>query len=55
MSSSYDVIVVGVGSMGASTCFRLAERGARVLGLEQGPLPNPEASFAGATRAIRLS
>ena len=55
MTSSYDVIVVGVGSMGASTCYRLAERGAKVLGLEQGPLPNPEASFAGATRAIRLS
>ena len=55
MSSLYDVIVVGVGSMGASTCFNLAERGVRVLGLEQGPLPNPEASFAGATRVIRLS
>ena len=41
MSSLYDVIVVGVGSMGASTCFNLAERGVRVLGLEQGPLPNP--------------
>lgn len=55
MSSVYDVIVVGVGSMGASTCFRLARRGVHVLGLEQGPLPNPEASFTGATRAIRLS
>ena len=50
-----DVIVVGVGSMGASACWHLARRGIRVLGLEQGPLPNPEASFIGATRAIRLS
>ena len=50
-----DVIVVGVGSMGASACWHLARRGVRVLGLEQGPLPNPDASFTGATRAIRLS
>ena len=51
----FDVIVVGVGSMGASACWQLAKRGVKVLGLEQGPLPNPMASFAGATRAIRLS
>jgi len=41
--------------MGAATCYQLAQRGVRVLGLEQGSLPNPNASFAGATRAIRLS
>ena len=52
---SYQVIVVGVGSMGAATCWRLARKGINVLGLEQGALPNPLASFAGATRAIRLS
>ena len=50
-----DVIVAGVGSMGASASWHLARRGVRVLGLEQGPLPNPDASFTGATRAIRLS
>ena len=55
MAHAFDVIVVGVGSMGASTCWHLARRGLRVLGLEQGPIPNPEASFAGVTRAIRLS
>ena len=55
MAASFDVIVVGVGSMGAATCYQLAQRGVRVLGLEQGPLPNPDASFTGATRAIRLS
>ena len=55
MAHAFDVIVVGVGSMGASTCWHLARRGLRVLGLEQGPIPNPEASFAGLTRAIRLS
>jgi len=55
MLPSFDVIVVGVGSMGAAACWQLARRGVRVLGLEQGPLPNPLASFAGATRVIRLS
>ncbi len=55
MADAFDVIVVGVGSMGAAACHELSRRGARVLGLEQGSLPNPHASFAGATRAIRLS
>ena len=55
MARAFDVIVVGVGSMGASACWHLAKRGLKVLGLEQGPIPNPEASFVGATRAIRLS
>lgn len=41
--------------MGAAACHALSARGVRVLGLEQGSLPNPLASFAGATRAIRLS
>ena len=52
---AYEVIVAGVGSMGAATCRELAARGVPVLGLEQGALPNPMASFAGRTRAIRLS
>ena len=52
---TFDVIVIGVGSMGSSTCWHLAKRGIKVLGLEQGALPNPMASFTGATRAIRLS
>lgn len=55
MAHAFDVIVLGVGSMGASTCWHLARRGLRVLGLEQGQIPNPDASFAGLTRAIRLS
>ena len=55
MPMAWDVIVVGVGSMGGATCYNLAKRGLKVLGLEQGPLPNPMASFAGSTRAIRLS
>ena len=33
---AYDVIVAGVGSMGAAACRELAARGVRVLGLEAG-------------------
>ena len=35
MTDRYDVIVVGVGSMGSAACYQLAMRGAGVLGLEQ--------------------
>ncbi len=35
MSKTYDVIVVGVGGMGAAACHQLARRGQRVLGLEK--------------------
>ena len=52
---AYEVIVAGVGSMGAATCRELAARGVPVLGLEQGALPNPMASFAGRLREIGIS
>ncbi len=29
--TTYDVIVLGVGSMGSSTCYQLAKRGFKVL------------------------
>ena len=35
MTDRYDVIVVGVGSMGSAACYHLAMHGARVLGLVQ--------------------
>ena len=34
---AYDVIMAGVGSMGAAACRELAARGVRVLGLEACP------------------
>ncbi len=49
----YDVIVIGVGSMGAATCHSLAERGARVLGLEQFSIAHENGSHAGRTRMVR--
>lgn len=50
---SFDVIVVGVGSVGSATCHHLAGRGARVLGLEQFTVPNSRGSHHGSSRMIR--
>jgi len=51
--STYDVIVLGVGSMGASTCYHLAKRGYKVLGLEQFDITHELGSHAGQSRIIR--
>lgn len=53
MSAHYDVIVVGLGAMGAAACDRLSQRGARVLGVDRFDLPNMLGSSAGQTRLIR--
>jgi sarcosine oxidase len=53
--SSYDVIVIGVGAMGAATCWRLARRGVRVLGIEQFSIVHDLGSSHGHTRMIRLA
>ena len=52
---SYDVIVAGVGSMGAAACDHLARRGLRVLGLEQFRIPHSRGSHHGHSRMIRQS
>lgn len=50
----YDVIVTGAGSMGSAACFYLAERGYKVLGLEQfDKVPHENGSHAGQSRIIR--
>jgi sarcosine oxidase len=51
----YDVIVAGVGSMGAAACYHLARRGVRVLGLEQFDIPHAFGSHHGHSRMIRQS
>ena len=51
----YDVIVLGVGGMGSAACYALAERGAKVLGLEQFDIPHAYGSSHGETRIIRLA
>lgn len=55
MAKSFDVIVVGVGGMGAAACYQLARRGKRVLGLEQFGIPHSMGSSHGVNRIIRLA
>ena len=54
-ANHFDVIVIGVGGMGSAACHALAERGARVLGLEQFDIPHGYGSSHGETRIIRLA
>ena len=51
----YDAIVVGVGAMGAATCWQLARRGKRVLGIERYDIPNAMGSSHGVNRIVRLA
>jgi len=55
VAENYDVIVVGVGSMGSATCYQLAKRGARVLGLDQYPVPHSYGAHHGLARMIRMA
>lgn len=50
---SFDVIVAGVGSMGAATCDQLARRGVSVLGLERFQIGHSKGSHLGQSRLIR--
>jgi sarcosine oxidase len=51
--TQFDVIVMGVGSMGSAACYYLAQQGVKVLGLEQFDIPNEMGSHAGQSRIIR--
>lgn len=53
MDGHFDVIVAGVGAMGAAACWHLARRGVRVLGLEQFELPHARGSSHGFSRMTR--
>jgi sarcosine oxidase len=50
---AYDVIVAGLGAVGSATAFFLAQRGARVLGLDRFRPPHARGSTHGGTRIIR--
>jgi sarcosine oxidase len=52
-NTSFDVIVIGVGSMGSSACYYLSKRGYKVLGIEQFNIPHEFGSHAGQSRIIR--
>jgi sarcosine oxidase len=51
----YDTIVIGVGAMGSATCYQLARRNKRVLGIERFDIPHDLGSSHGYTRIIRLA
>ena len=53
MPTSYDVIVLGLGGMGSAALWELAQRGHRVLGIEQFSLVHARGSSHGQTRIIR--
>jgi sarcosine oxidase len=55
VTQTFDVIVAGVGGMGSATCYHLARRGTRVLGLERFDIPHGHGSSGGLTRIIRLA
>lgn len=51
----YDVIVIGLGSMGASTLYHLAKQDLKVLGIEQFEITHQLGSHSGQTRIVRKS
>lgn len=53
MNNSFDVIVIGAGSMGSATGWQLARRGYKVLLLDRLAPPHTEGSHSGHTRLIR--
>ncbi len=52
---SWDVIVIGLGAMGAATLYQLARRGVRVLGIDRFHPPHDLGSSHGDTRITRLA
>jgi sarcosine oxidase len=51
--SSFDVAVLGLGAMGSAAAYHLAQRGLKVLGLDQYRLPHSLGSSHGHSRVIR--
>jgi sarcosine oxidase len=55
MDRTYDVIVIGLGAVGAAATYQLALAGARVLGLDRYAPPHTLGSSHGETRITRLA
>lgn len=55
MANTYDVIVIGVGAVGAATCYHLAKRGLRVLGLERHAVPHAQGGSHGYSRQTKIA
>jgi sarcosine oxidase len=54
-AQSADVIVVGLGAMGAAVTLQLAQRGLRVIGMDRFRPPHDRGSTHGETRITRLA
>jgi sarcosine oxidase len=54
-STTYDVIVIGLGAMGSAATYHLAKRGVRVLGIEMFEPGHDQGSSHGHHRMIRKS
>jgi sarcosine oxidase len=52
---TYDVVVIGLGGMGSAAMYHLAQRGLKVLGLEQFDISHDLGSSHGHSRIIRLA
>jgi sarcosine oxidase len=51
----FEVIVIGLGAIGAATLYQLSQRGARVLGIDQFTPPHDQGSSHGESRITRLA
>ena len=51
----FDAIVLGLGAMGSAAAYQLAQRGCKVLGLDQYTPPHSQGSSHGDTRITRLA
>src|SRR6187551_1580956 len=54
MMPTYDAVVIGLGVTGAASLYRLAQRGLRVVGIDQFVPGHDRGSSHGETRIIRL-
>jgi len=55
MTTTYDVIVIGLGVMGTAAAYHLSTAGKRVLGLEQFDIDHNKGSSHGESRIIRYA
>jgi len=55
MKQSYDVAVIGIGTMGSFACCELARRGLRVVGFDRFVPPHGRGSHSGDTRVFRIA
>jgi sarcosine oxidase len=55
MPTRFDIIVIGLGAMGAAALYQLAKAGQRVLGIDQFEPPHRLGSSHGETRITRLA